>query len=190
MDRTNVDMERMNALSAEYHRLVEQWDRAKGVDKEALEGRIDAIGDDMSRAMGFSETEIAEMNRQNRVEAGDVEAALTDEEREQIQQLRDQRAKKYDEICAHVAGTLGYETNPAVLSEELVEQIAEEADELIENWEEVEMGEDDAALEKAAHPEPGIQQLLAEHWVLCGRIEDVYDEAFAREHGDEDDDLD
>ena len=111
--------------------------------------------------------------------------------RSQIMALRIQRGKKHDEICACVAGALGYGTDPATLSEELVSRVAEEADELINNWaDDVEESSDPGLWEKASRPEPGIQQLLAEHYALSDRIMAIQDEVWKRARGDEEDEGD
>jgi hypothetical protein len=109
---------------------------------------------------------------------------FTAEERGELEKLYVQLGKKFDDICAHVATTFGYGTEVKSLPEDVVEKIAGEADELIENWEsDVEMNPDQ--WEKASRPAPGIQQLLAEHHELSERILDIQDEALGRESGED-----
>jgi hypothetical protein len=104
--------------------------------------------------------------------------------RGELEKLYVQLGEKFDDICAHVVATLGYGTEVKSLPEDVVEKIAGEADELIENWEsDVEMSDDPDQWEKASRPDPGIQQLLAEHHELSERILNIQDEALGRELG-------
>jgi hypothetical protein len=109
---------------------------------------------------------------------------LTKAEREQLVELWVQRGKKREEICSHVAETLGYGTNVAALSDEIASQIAEEVEELMENWEEdVEDSIAPGSLKPALHPNPGIQQLLAGYFALVDRVQLIQYEAWVRESG-------
>src|SRR5580658_10010601 len=70
--------------------------------------------------------------------------------RGELEKLYVQLGEKFDDICAHVVATLGYGTEVKSLPEDVVEKIAGEADELIENWEsDVEMSDDPDQWEKA-----------------------------------------
>jgi hypothetical protein len=106
---------------------------------------------------------------------------FTKEERDKLEKLYVLLDTKFNDICAHLAAALGYGAEVKSLPEDVVEQIAEEADELIDRWEEdVEMTQ----WEKASRPDAGIQQLLAEHHELSERILDIRAEALGRESGD------
>ena len=111
---------------------------------------------------------------------------FTKEERTQIKGLYIRLGKKFDEICEFLAKQA--RNDCAKLSDAEKSQIADEAQELIENWEsDVEMSNDPKQWSKAASPEPGIQTLLAAHHELSERIQDIQDEALAREMGESDD---
>jgi hypothetical protein len=130
----------------------------------------------LGRLIGLSEYEVT---RVVDVKIAYRRCPLTEQERAQIMALRIQRAKKHTEICACLAGALGYGTDTAAFSEERVSQVAEEADELIDTWaDDVEESSDPGLSEKASRPEPGIQQLLAEHYALSDRIMAIHDEAW------------
>jgi hypothetical protein len=106
---------------------------------------------------------------------------FTEEERNQLVELHAQRGKKFDEICGHLAGKLGYGTY-ATLSDELKAEIVEEAEELTEEWDsEVEMSDDPEQIKKTVAPEPELQTLLAAHHQLGERILDIQNEAIDRE---------
>ena len=106
---------------------------------------------------------------------------FTEEERSQLVELHEQRSKKFDEICGHVAAKLGYGTY-ATLSDELKAEIVEEAEELTEEWDsEVEMSDDPEQIKKTVAPEPELQTLLAAHHQLGERILDIQNEAIDRD---------
>ena len=106
---------------------------------------------------------------------------FTEEQRRQLVELHEQRRKKFDEICGHVAGKLGYGTY-ATLSDELKAEIVGEAEELTEEWDsEVEMSDDPEQIKKTVAPEPELQTLLAAHHELGERIVDIQDEAIDRD---------
>jgi hypothetical protein len=101
-------------------------------------------------------------------EITDDDFDFTENERERLDQLWRLRGKKFDEICTHVAVRLGYEVDPATASEELKAQIRDEAKESVRQWnEDVASSRDLKQLDKADAPEPGLQQLLAEHHQLA-----------------------
>ena len=61
---------------------------------------------------------------------------------------------KFDELCTLYASHLGYSSNPTKLSDEQREQIAEDVEELTENWDEAPCFDDwedrDAAVARGA----------------------------------------
>jgi hypothetical protein len=98
---------------------------------------------------------------------------FTEDELKQLEELRRQRGEKFDEICTYFADRLGDEVDPA--------QIRDEAEEATRQWDEdVASSGDPKQLDKAAAPEPGVQQLLAEHHRLGELILDIQDEATER----------
>jgi hypothetical protein len=56
----------------------------------------------------------------------------------EVQRVQAQRDQGFDKICAYLARKSGYTDNTDALSDELREQMAKEAEELIDNWEETE----------------------------------------------------
>jgi FKBP-type peptidyl-prolyl cis-trans isomerase (trigger factor) len=94
------------------------------------------------------------------------------------------RFAKFDEVCAHLASKLGH-GGLATLSAELRAQISEEAEDLTDNWSELELSDDPKELDKFDVPAHGLQTLLAEHHELGERIMDIQDTAIQRELGDE-----
>jgi hypothetical protein len=84
--------------------------------------------------------------------------------------LRAAYTAKFDEICAVVAAHYGYDPNPAKLSDTQREQIADEVEELTENWD-MAISLDDWDLE----PKTELQRLLAEHHEIDERILDQQD---------------
>jgi hypothetical protein len=111
---------------------------------------------------------------------------FTKDERNRLVDLHEQHAKKFDEICDHVAGKPGYGPKES-LSDEQRSKIVEKVEELTELWDsEVEMSEDPEQAKKAIAPDPSLQTLLAEHHRLGEDIMDIRDAAVARDLGQDD----
>lgn len=116
---------------------------------------------------------------------------FTEEERGQLIEMHEQLAKRFDEICDHLASKSGHGTAAAALPDELRVKIVNEAEELTERWdEEVEMSDDPKESNKAFVPDPNLQALLAAHHELGEEIMNIRDDAIARECGDDEDDED
>jgi hypothetical protein len=64
------------------------------------------------------------------------------------------RFAKFDEVCAHLASKLGH-GGLATLSAELRAQISEEAEDLTDNWSELELSDDPKELDKFDVPAHG-----------------------------------
>jgi hypothetical protein len=98
---------------------------------------------------------------------------FTGQERGQLEELHAKLREKFDEICNHIAAKLVGPTH--------VEQIIEEAEEAIENWDaEVESSSDPEQWDKAAKPDPELQTLLAEHHAVSEDIMNIRDAAVER----------
>jgi hypothetical protein len=82
---------------------------------------------------------------------------------------------KFDELCTLYASHLGYSSNPTELSDEQWEQIAEEVEELTENWDEAPCFDD-----WDLKPKTEMQRLLAEHHEIGESILDQQDKICRR----------
>lgn len=103
---------------------------------------------------------------------------FTKSERDQLTELHQQRAMKFDEICCHM-GQFGPED---ALSDETKAAIADEAEEMTERWdEEVEMADDPARAKEVVTKDPILRNLLANHHEIGERITDIHDSAIARD---------
>jgi hypothetical protein len=93
--------------------------------------------------------------------------------------LRRALEAKFDEICAFLAAHYGLDPDPAKLSNEKRAQIADEAEELTENWDTACF--DDWELQARTE----LQRLLAAHHEIRERILVLWDEKFGCEPGPE-----
>jgi len=105
---------------------------------------------------------------------------FTDEERENLERLDLQCFAKFDEICTHLAAKLGH-GEPQTLSVELRGQISAEAQDLVDNWSELDMSDDPKDWDKVRAPAPGLQTLLAELHELGEKIMYIQDTAVERD---------
>jgi hypothetical protein len=85
--------------------------------------------------------------------------------------LRKAHVAKFDELCAFLAMQYGEDPNPANLSDERRAEIADEAEELTENWDTT-TTLDDWDLEVRTE----LQRLLADHHAISERILDLQHE--------------
>jgi DNA-binding transcriptional MerR regulator len=101
----------------------------------------------------------------------------SEKERNRLVELNVQLGLKFDEICDHLAGRLGYGSKET-LSSEMKARILEEAEELTAQWDAaVERADDPGQLQNAVAPQSDLQTLLSANHALCNDILAILDSA-------------
>jgi hypothetical protein len=85
----------------------------------------------------------------------------------ELEAARRAYAQKFDELCARLAIQYGEDPNPANLSDKRRAEIADEAEELVENWDMASLDDWDLVAKTE------LQRLLAEHHQMGERILDL-----------------
>jgi hypothetical protein len=90
---------------------------------------------------------------------------------DELRATRQAHTKKFDELCAALASMYGDDTDPAKLSDKRRAEIADEAEELTENWDMASL--DNWDLNWDLEGKTKLQRLLAEHHEIGEHILDL-----------------